>query len=68
VNHHFHKSEIDLKNNYSSWKSAYMEKKKRNLKKRKKIVYKFNKNNNYDHEWDHLQEKVICAKMCYLQT
>jgi hypothetical protein len=28
VNHHFHKLEIDLKNNYTSWKNAYMEKKK----------------------------------------
>jgi hypothetical protein len=41
---------------------------KKNLKIRNKIVYKFNINNDYGHEWDHLQEKVIHAKMCYLQT
>jgi hypothetical protein len=45
-----------------------MEKCLHGKKMKKKIVYKFNKNNNNGHEWDHLQEKMICAKICYLQT
>jgi len=32
VNHHFHRSKFDLKNNYTSWKSAYMEKRIENKK------------------------------------
>ncbi len=56
--HHFCESEIDLKNNYTSWKDVYMEKKNEIEKIRNKFVYKFNKNKKYGDEWDHLQEQV----------
>jgi len=40
---HFCRSKIDLKNNYTSWKDVYMEKKNGIENIRKKFVDKFNK-------------------------
>jgi len=47
-----------LQNNCDSWIDAYVEQKNDIEKMQKKIVYNFNRSNNFDIEWDNLKSQV----------